>query len=75
MTLKINIFKNKKTKENQPDYRGNVKDDLGEIILEAAGWVKKTKAGDDFISLQLKKVKPKTEEEINMPSYDDGLPF
>lgn len=70
---KINLFKNKKTKDTQPDYRGKITNDLGEVVVEAAGWMKKTKAGDDFISLTLKEKSP--DPELDLPSSYDDLPF
>lgn len=73
--MRLNLFKNKKTKDTQPDYRGKVVDDMGETVIEGSGWIKKTKSGDDYISLQIKELKPKTEEELNAPLYEDGLPF
>lgn len=56
MTFSGALFLNtKKEKENQPDYRGVLesKDDENEKY-EIAGWVRTSKAGQDYISLLIK---------------------
>jgi uncharacterized protein (DUF736 family) len=69
------LFKNeKKTAENQPDYRGEIM--LKGETLVIAGWVKESKTGKKFVSLkveaqgQLAEAKTATPEEKN-----DDLPF
>lgn len=61
----INIFKNdKKTSENQPDYRMTVKTD--EALVEiGAVWLKKTKEGKTYMSCKLAE-----ERTYNGKSYD-----
>ena len=63
------LFKNGyKQKESHPDTKGEVKID-GELY-ELAGWKKKTKSGDDYLSLT---IKPKGErpKKSREPGEDD----
>ena len=46
------IFKNKKTNDKAPDYRGSINIDGKDY--EVAGWVRPTKTGDNFLSLTAK---------------------
>jgi uncharacterized protein (DUF736 family) len=67
------LFPNKKTADNQPDYKGKIK--VGDQEFELAGWVKTTDKGQ-FLSLKVSepfKAEPQnTSEKI---SNSSGLPF
>jgi uncharacterized protein (DUF736 family) len=48
------LFKNeKKTAENQPDYRGST--NIGGTNYILAGWIKEAKNGSKFLSLKIQK--------------------
>lgn len=81
-----NLFTNNyKTKETQPDYKGKGEYPDGKPF-EIAGWIKKDKNGNDFISFVIRepyvaevdsKDAPKTSKAIYEESknIDDDLPF
>ena len=79
MEQKVNsgtIFKNdKKTSENQPDYRGkiNVEGKEWEISL----WVKEGQKAGNYFSAAIKEpwVKPDEVQATANETDDDGLPF
>lgn len=69
------LFRNeKKTNENQPDYRGELK--WQNQLLKVAGWVKTSKTGSKFLSLKIEAIDttPKPKQTKPTPS-SDGLPF
>jgi uncharacterized protein (DUF736 family) len=71
------IFKNNKTKESQPDYRGKVK--VNDKEMEISLWVKESQTGTKYFSASFQEpfVKPTTTEpnvKINNISEND-LPF
>jgi len=71
------IFKNdKKTAENQPDYKGKV--NVNGKDMEVALWLKESKAGTKYFSTTFQEpyVKPVHTEIPLMPDdADDDLPF
>jgi len=71
------IFKNNKTKESQPDYRGKVK--VNDKEMEISLWVKESQTGTKYFSASFQEpfVKPTTTEpnvKINNIIEND-LPF
>ena len=71
------IFKNNKTKESQPDYRGKVK--VNDKEMEIPLWVKESQTGTKYFSASFQEpfVKPTTTEpnvKINNIIEND-LPF
>jgi len=69
------IFKNNKTKESQPDYRGKVK--VNDKEMEISLWVKESQTGTKYFSASFQEpfVKPTTTEpNVNIVD-DSGLPF
>ena len=57
------FFRNKKkTKPNQPDYRGPLNYKGQE--LELAGWIKTSKSGDSYMSLEVKEKEPVGDETL-----------
>ena len=77
------LFKNKhKTAENHPNARGEVM--IGGEIYEVSAWTRKTKAGEPWQSLQIKKKQPRASEEPAWGSdrktekpldFDDDVPY
>ena len=68
------IFKNNKTKETQPDYRGKVK--VNNIEMEVSLWIKVSESGTKYFSASFQEpfVKPTTTEpKVNI--VDNDLPF
>jgi len=69
------IFKNNKTKETQPDYRGKVK--VNDKEMEISLWFKESQTGTKYFSASFQEpfVKPTTTEpKVNIID-DSGLPF
>ena len=71
------IFKNNKTKDTQPDYRGKVK--VNNIEMEVSLWIKVSESGTKYFSASFQEpfTKPSTTEpnvKINN-IIDDSLPF
>lgn len=74
METKLNsgaIFKNTKTKENQPDYRGKV--NVNGKDMEVSLWVKESKTGTKYFSASFQEpyVKPVSQEVINQNTAQD----
>ena len=72
------IFKNdKKTAENQPDYRGKMMVDGKE--WEISLWVRESAAGNKYMSAAIKEPYVKTDESAPVTpkkdDSDDGMPF
>jgi uncharacterized protein (DUF736 family) len=69
------LFKNeKKTAENQPDYKGNFM--LNGKIIEVAGWVKESKSGKKFVSLKVEAQGQRAEAKAEKPTDpNNDLPF
>jgi hypothetical protein len=72
------IFKNNKTKDTQPDYRGTVK--VNDKEMEVSLWFKESAKGIKYFSASFQEpfVKPNTTEpnvKISNISDDSGLPF
>lgn len=75
------LFKNKKTKDSQPDYKGGIELPDG-TQYDIAAWVKKDKNGNDYFSLKVSqpfekkeekpKERPQEKEEV---ALDDQIPF
>ena len=68
------IFKNNKTKETQPDYRGKVK--VNNIEMEVSLWIKVSESGTKYFSASFQEpfTKPTTTEPSITKSFDD-MPF
>ncbi len=67
------IFKNNKTKDTQPDYRGKVK--VNNIEMEVSLWIKVSESGTKYFSASFQEpfTKPTTTEpKVNIV---DDLPF
>ncbi len=61
------LFKNeKKTAENQPDYRGEIM--LKGETLIIAGWVKESKSGKKFVSLKVEAQGQRAEAKAEKPT-------
>ena len=74
METKLNsgaIFKNTKTKETQPDYRGKV--NVNGKEMEVSLWVKESKTGTKYFSASFQEpyVKPVSQEVINQNTAQD----
>jgi hypothetical protein len=74
METKINsgaIFKNTKTKDTQPDYRGKV--NVNGKDMEISLWVKESKTGTKYFSASFQEpyVKPVSQETINQNTAQD----
>jgi len=68
------IFKNdKKTSENQPDYKGKV--NVNGADMEVALWLKESKAGTKYFSATFQEPYVKPERAIVTDEHDDDLPF
>jgi len=71
------IFKNNKTKETQPDYRGKVK--VNDKEMEISLWFKESQTGTKYFSASFQEpfVKPTTTEpNVKINNIDeDFLPF
>lgn len=69
------IFKNNKTKETQPDYRGKVK--VNDKEMEISLWFKESQTGTKYFSASFQEpfVKPTTTEPKLNIIDDSGLPF
>lgn len=69
----VNIFKNKfKNSEKHPDYTGKVELEDGQV-LNAAGWERKDKNGQPFISLKVS-IEGNNSSKSNGGNFDDN-PF
>ena len=84
MVINFNLFINGKKNDNHPDRRGTGKDEQGNEY-EVAGWLKRTKNGDEYVSCKLS---PKRDQPAQSPDTqvrdparsetacsDDDLPF
>jgi uncharacterized protein (DUF736 family) len=70
------IFKNNKTKETQPDYRGKVK--VNNIEMEVSLWIKVSESGTKYFSASFQEpfVKPTTTEpNVKINNIENDLPF
>lgn len=70
------IFKNNKTKDTQPDYRGKVK--VNDKEMEISLWFKESQSGTKYFSASFQEpfVKPTTTEpNVKINNIDDDLPF
>ena len=70
------IFKNNKTKDTQPDYRGKVK--VNNIEMEVSLWIKVSESGTKYFSASFQEpfVKPTTTEpNVKINNIEDSLPF
>ena len=69
------IFKNNKTKDTQPDYKGKVK--VNNIEMEVSLWIKESQSGSKYFSASFQEpfVKPTTTEpKVQINDLND-LPF
>lgn len=53
------IFKNEKTKETQPDYKGKL--NVNGKDFDVSGWIKTSKEGKSFLSLKIQEPYKKDE--------------
>jgi uncharacterized protein (DUF736 family) len=69
------IFKNNKTKDTQPDYRGKVK--VNDKEMEISLWFKESQTGTKYFSASFQEpfVKPTTTEPNVNIIDNSGLPF
>ena len=73
------LWKNKyKTADNHPNARGELM--LDGVLYEVSAWTKKTKAGEPWQSLQVKRKEPRAEpawgsDRKAEPGFDDDLAF
>jgi hypothetical protein len=75
------LFKNKhKTTDNHPNARGELM--LDGVLYEVSAWTKKTKTGEPWQSLQVKRKEPRAPAEPAWgsdrkaePGFDDEVPF
>ena len=70
------LFKNNKTKETQPDYRGTVK--VNDKEMEISLWFKESAKGTKYFSASFQEpfVKPTTTEpKVKINNISDDLPF
>ena len=69
------IFKNNKTKDTQPDYKGNVK--VNDKEMEISLWYKESQNGTKYFSASFQEpyVKPNTTEPNVKINNVDDLPF
>jgi uncharacterized protein (DUF736 family) len=70
------IFKNNKTKDTQPDYRGKVK--VNDKEMEVSLWIKVSESGTKYFSASFQEpfVKPTTTEpNVKINNIIDDLPF
>jgi len=70
------IFKNNKTKDTQPDYRGKVK--VNNIEMERSLWFKESQTGTKYFSASFQEpfVKPTTTEpNVKINNIENDLPF
>lgn len=69
------LFKNKKKEtDKHPDYTGTYTNGDGEEFWLSA-WIKKTKAGESFMTLSTKPNEGKKPEAKATSAVDDGAPF
>jgi len=70
------IFKNNKTKDTQPDYKGKVK--VNDKEMEISLWFKESQTGTKYFSASFQEpfVKPTTTEpNVKINNIIDDLPF
>jgi uncharacterized protein (DUF736 family) len=76
------MFKNRKTKDSQPDYAGNCL--VNGVTMRVAAWTKPTKNGGTFLSLSFTDPRPENDappaeqqpnERPSTPIADADIPF
>jgi uncharacterized protein (DUF736 family) len=70
------LFKNNKTKDTQPDYRGKVK--VNNVEMEISLWFKESQTGTKYFSASFQEpfVKPTTTEpNVKINNIENDLPF
>jgi uncharacterized protein (DUF736 family) len=70
------IFKNNKTKDTQPDYKGKVK--VNDKEMEISLWFKESQTGTKYFSASFQEpfVKPTTTEpNVKINNIENDLPF
>ena len=70
------IFKNNKTKESQPDYRGKVK--VNDKEMEISLWFKESQTGTKYFSASFQEPFVKlttTEPNVKINNIENDLPF
>jgi uncharacterized protein (DUF736 family) len=74
MEVKFSLFRNKKTKDTQPDYRGDSIDKAHEVSC----WIRQDKNGNDYLACTLKpkrEAPPKPVAPTPDLPHDSDLPF
>ncbi len=72
------LFKNdRKESENHPDYTGQI--NVGGVEFWLSAWIKKSKAGKNFMSLSVKlkeeRAAPTASKPSAQPEFNDDIPF
>ncbi len=73
------LFKNDKQSDKQPDYKGPL--DVEGEEYEVAAWLRKSKAGKNFMSIKIqkkdayKKSAPKKQPVLEEEDFEDDIPF
>lgn len=67
------IFTNKKTKEGQPDYRGNGV--INDVEMSVSIWKNISKSGNEYLKAVFSPAEKKVEEKCNQPQLNDEIPF
>jgi uncharacterized protein (DUF736 family) len=71
------LFRNeRKQTDKHPDYTGNI--NVNGVDFWLSAWIKKSKAGQPFMSLSVKPKEEKPQEKpagVAAPEFDDDLPF
>ena len=76
--MKVALFLNKKTKDNQPDYRGKIKDDKDNHINDISLWFKTSSKGEKYLAGTITAPYKKQENATPAPAplvNEDDLPF
>lgn len=68
------FINNEKTKETQPDFRGNIT--IGGVFYQLAAWKNVSKKdGKQYLSLQASTQQSRAPKENNTPFLDDDISF
>ena len=68
------LFKNdRKTSDNQPDYKGSI--NVGGTDMWLSAWIKEGKSGQKFMSLSVTPKDPAPQQEASPAPQSDDIPF